>query len=62
MFRHPIYLAYSLILMGLLTIAQLRGWSFTRMNQLTNVPRTVRDNPGSWRSVYGYNPRYFGGK
>jgi hypothetical protein len=48
--------------MGLLTAAQVRGWSMASVNQLKNVPRSVRDNPGSYRSVYGFNPRYSGGK
>jgi hypothetical protein len=60
--RHPLYLAYSLILLGLTGAAEWRGWSMTSVNQLKNVPRTVRDNPGSYRSHYGFYPRYFGGK
>jgi len=26
------------------------------------VPRSIRDNPGSYRSVYGYYHHYTGGK
>lgn len=62
MFRHPIYLIYSLLVLGTAATAEYRGWSFLRVNELKNVPKTVRDNPGAFRSHYGYYPRYFGGK
>ncbi|MEO7145227.1 MAG: hypothetical protein ABI165_17165 [Bryobacteraceae bacterium] len=60
--RHPIYLTYSLLLLLTVATAEIRGWGFTHVNQLKNVPKTVRDNPGSYRSHYGFYPRYFGGK
>ena len=27
-----------------------------------NVPQSIRDNPGAYRSLYTGSPRYFGGK
>ena len=62
MIRHPIYLSYGLLLLGLLSMAEYRGWSFLRVNEVKNVPKTVRDNPGAYRSHYRAYPRYFGGK
>ncbi len=62
MFRYPIYLIYSLLVLGTAATAGYRGWSFLRVNELKNVPKTVRDNPGAFRSHYSYFPRYFGGK
>ncbi len=59
---NPLYLAYGLLLVGLATTAEYRGWSFTRVNQLKNVPKTVRDNPGVYRSHYLSSPHSFGGK
>ncbi len=59
---NPLYFAYGLLLVGLATTAEYRGWSFTRVNQLKNVPKTVRDNPGVYRSHYLSSPRAFGGK
>jgi len=41
---------------------QYRGWSLDTINQLKNVPKSVRDNPGSYRSVYGGYHHYTGGK
>jgi hypothetical protein len=50
--NHPVYVVFaSLVLLVLLT-ADLRGWSFTKTTEVLNVPRTVRDNPGSYRPIY----------
>jgi hypothetical protein len=60
--RHPFYLAYGLLLLGLVGLAEYRGWSLTSVNEVRNVPKTVRDNPGAYRSHYMYYPRHIGGK
>jgi hypothetical protein len=60
--RYSAYLIYSLLLLTGATVAQYRGWSLSRVNQVKNVPKTVRDNPGAYRSIYGFYPRYVGGK
>ena len=39
-----------------------RGWSPTSYNQQRDVPKSVRDNPGSYRSFYNGPSRYVGGK
>jgi hypothetical protein len=57
-----IYLAYGLFVLGLLSAAEYRGWSFDSVSQRQDVPRSVRDNPGSYRSVYGGYHHYTGGK
>jgi hypothetical protein len=62
MMRQPLFLAYGTVLLGLLGMAEYRGWSLLRVNQLKDVPKTVRDNPGAYRSHYRYLPRYIGGK
>jgi hypothetical protein len=59
---HPLYLVYGALLLGLVGVAEYRGWSLSRVNEVKNVPRTVRDNPGAYRSHYAFLPRYFGGK
>ena len=61
MFR-KLYLLYGMLVLGTTGLAQYRGWSTDSMNQLKNVPKSVRDNPGSYRSVYGYYHHYTGGK
>jgi hypothetical protein len=55
-------MAYGVVLLGLLGAAQYTGWSFQKVNEVKNVPKTVRDNPGAYRSHYGGYYRYFGGK
>ena len=61
--QNPIYLIYAMLVFGTLSVAEWRGWSLNRINELKDVPRTVRDNPGAYRSHYGYLPgRYIGGK
>jgi hypothetical protein len=60
--RHPIYLAYGLLVLALTGFAQYRGWSLLPINQAKTVPRSVRDNPGSYRSVYHGYSHYIGGK
>ena len=60
--RYPGYLIYSLLLLTGVTVAEYRGWTLDRVNQVKNVPKTVRDNPGAYRPSYGFYPRYVGGK
>ena len=56
------YVLYSVAVLGLLAVADYRGWSLTRATRVDNVPRSIRDNPGAYRPVYGGIPRYPGGK
>jgi len=60
--RYPGYLIYGLLMLTGVTMAEYRGWGLSRVDQVKNVPKTVRDNPGTYRSHYGFYPRYVGGK
>lgn len=57
-----LYLAYGLLVLAALAMSGYRGWTLLPVNQLRNVPRSVRDNPGSYRSVYSSYHHYTGGK
>jgi len=57
-----VFLIYGLAVLGAVSFAEYRGWSLNRVDQVQNVPRSIRDNPGSYRSVYGYYHHYTGGK
>jgi hypothetical protein len=57
-----IYLIYGMFVLGTAGFAEYRGWSLDSMNQLKNVPKSVRDNPGSYRSIYSGYHHYTGGK
>ena len=60
--RHPLYAIFGLVVLSFVAAAQYQGWSLTRVNEVKNIPKTVRDNPGAYRSVYAGYYRYFGGK
>ena len=57
-----LFLIYGLVVLGAVSFAEYRGWSLNRVDQVLNVPKSVRDNPGSYRSVYGFYHHYTGGK
>jgi hypothetical protein len=57
-----LYIAYGIIVLGTLAMAEYQGWSLNSVNEVKNVPRSVRDNPGSYRSVYSSYHHYTGGK
>jgi hypothetical protein len=52
--RHAFYLAFGLLLIATVAAADWRGWTLSRTSEVKNVPRTVRDNPGSYRPHYHY--------
>lgn len=52
MLKHPVYLLFGAIVLLALAGAEMRGWSPFRTTQVQGVPRSVRDNPGAYRSVY----------
>ena len=61
--QNPKYFVFGLLTLGLVAVAQFRGWSLTSVDEVKNVPKSVRDNPGVYRSHYRtYYPHYFGGK
>jgi hypothetical protein len=60
--QFPGYLIYGMLLLTGTTWAEFRGWTLDRVNQVNSVPKTVRDNPGAYRAIYGFYPRYVGGK
>ena len=56
---------YLLVGLGLLmgaSYADYRGMGLTRATEIQNVPRSIRDNPGAYRSLYRGPSRPFGGK
>jgi hypothetical protein len=57
-----LFLIYGIAVLATVGLAQYRGWSLNRVNEVRNVPQSVRDNPGSYRSVYGSYHHYTGGK
>jgi hypothetical protein len=57
-----LYVLYGIIVLGTLAMAEYRGWSLNSVDEVKNVPKSIRDNPGSYRSVYSSYHHYTGGK
>ncbi len=57
-----LYLIYGVMILAAFTFAEWRGWSMSPVTMIKNVPRSVRDNPGSYRSIYSSYHHYTGGK
>ena len=57
-----LYLMYGMALIGMSGYANHRGWSFLSVDEVKNVPKSVRNNPGAYRSHYSNYYRYRGGK
>jgi hypothetical protein len=62
MIRNPVFLLYGLLTLGGFGYLSTKGGSFSSINEVKNVPKSVRENPGVYRSHYSYLPHYFGGK
>lgn len=64
MIGRRLYIAFGAVVLLLLAVAELRGWSLDSSSETLNVPHTVRDNPGSYRPAYLYtgSGRYLRGK
>jgi hypothetical protein len=56
------YRVYVVGLVCALGWALWTGWWLTPVEKVTSVPKSVRDNPGSYRSHYSHYRRYTGGK
>ncbi len=52
--QHLLYVLFGVLLIATLGFAEWRGWSLMRPTEVKNVPRSVRDNPGSYRPAYLY--------
>jgi hypothetical protein len=59
---NKLYGAYGLLLTALAGYVGYSGYVFNRGDEVRDVPRSVRDNPGSYRSIYSNYARYTGGK
>ena len=56
------YMLYGLLVLGFMGTAQYRGWRLTSVSEARTTPKSVRDNPGSYRPVYGGFRHFSGGK
>jgi hypothetical protein len=56
------FVIYGALLLGLTGAAEYQGWSWSKVDQTKVLPKSIRDNPGAYRSSYGGYSRYIGGK
>ncbi|MDX2149402.1 MAG: hypothetical protein SFV54_01610 [Bryobacteraceae bacterium] len=56
------YLIWGVLVLGGLVWTQYRGLSLADVDEVKNVPKSVRDNPGAYRAHYSSYHRYIGGK
>jgi hypothetical protein len=56
------YLIAGLLVLAGAGYADYRGIGLLRPTEVKTVPRSIRDNPGAYRSLYRGSNRYFGGK
>ena len=54
--RMPVFLTFGAMVLASLAWANYQGLSFTSYDEVRNVPKSIRDNPGAYRTVY---QRYF---
>jgi hypothetical protein len=57
-----LYALYATAVLAVASIAESRGWSFMSADEVKNVPHSVRENPGAYRSVYASSAHYLRGK
>ncbi|MBI4425284.1 MAG: hypothetical protein HY554_16260 [Elusimicrobia bacterium] len=62
MTNNPLYRLYGLAVLGAMAYALHFGWSWTSVDEVKSVPKSVRDNPGAYRAHYRSHSRYYGGK
>jgi hypothetical protein len=60
--NNPLFLLYGVLLLGTTGYLEYTGKSFDRVSQQKVLPKSIRDNPGAYRSMYGGYSRYIGGK
>lgn len=56
------YLIWAALVTGVACWATWTGYWPAPVEKLEHVPKSVRDNPGSYRSHYSSYHRYYGGK
>jgi len=62
--RHPLYMLFGVSMLALLALSAYTGTPLSggKVNEAKVLPKTVRDNPGAYRSAYGGYSHYVGGK
>ena len=62
MLKTPVYLAYGLFLVGGMGWMNYRGLGSGSSTERKVVPQSIRQNPGSYRPIYGGLYGGYGGR
>ena len=54
------YLVFGLLVLAIAVVAEWRGWSLASTKEDRTDPRSVRSNPGSYRSSYYIGRVHYG--
>ncbi len=46
------FIIYGAAILLVMAVGEYRGWSLTSYDEVKEVPKSVRENPGSYRSSY----------
>lgn len=57
-----LYRWYGLGIVAFMAWAVFTGWGWADVDEVKQVPKSVRDNPGAYRAHYRTYHRYYGGK
>lgn len=60
--KNLLYTVFGSLTLLAASAAQFFGVGMTPVTEVKNVPKSVRENPGIYRSHYAWLPRWFGGK
>jgi hypothetical protein len=50
------FMAFAALVLGAFVYGTYTGASFTDYDQINNVPKSIRNNPGVYRSIYARYP------
>ncbi|HZF66598.1 MAG TPA: hypothetical protein VEZ47_01005 [Gemmatirosa sp.] len=60
--RPTLYALFGIVVLGAAALAEFTGWTIKRPAEQRATPRSIRENPGAYRPVYGGSYRYLRGK
>jgi hypothetical protein len=53
---HRLFSLFGVLVLGSFGYATYTGWTWASYDEIKNVPKSIRNNPGIYRSVYTRYP------
>lgn len=57
--KRSFYMVFGIAVLAMVIAAEAFGWGMSSRSEVRDVPRTVRDNPASYRPHYVYTGSTF---